>query len=106
MLFEDVVSFFLAHPEWGWLLILAFAVEQLFAPWQTKTKQLTSRVEKRVKHVEEMQLAQMTVIRALARVHDEIDTEMVDEYLEENGVSPDDFIEERVAADDFLGGDD
>lgn len=92
---DSAVSFLLTHPEWGWLLVVAFALEQLFAPWPTKTKRLTRRVESRIERVEQMQKAQMTVIRALARVQPGIDTDEVDEYLEANGVSPDEFIREE-----------
>jgi hypothetical protein len=37
----------------------------------------------------------ITVIRALARVHEEVDTNQVDEYLVENGAEPGDFIRDE-----------
>ena len=102
MAVDGVVSFLAAHPNWGWVLVLAAGVEQLYAPWNTRTKQLVGRIENQIHTIEQMQKAQMTVIRALARVHEDILTEKVDDYLVENGAEPDDFVI-RKRAD---GGDD
>lgn len=96
---DALTQFILENPEWGWLIVAGGATEQIFAPWETKTKGLIGRVEKRVENVEDMGKAQMTVIRALVRVHDDIDTERVDDYLVENGVEPDEFIREPPEED-------
>lgn len=104
MVVEGLVGYLISHPEWGWALVLTFGLEQLFAPWETQTKKLLLKVEKRIQELEQAQVAQMTVIRALARVEEDIDTQEVDDYLESNGVSPDDFINDdgpgRVKSDD------
>lgn len=97
---EPVLTFLVNHPEVGWIVVGGLGIEQLFAPWETKTKKMVGNVEKKIdeveKRIDEMHQgmkAQMTVVRALARVHEDIDTDAVDEYLIENGTSPDDFIQ-------------
>jgi hypothetical protein len=92
MVVESLLQFLIENPEWGWVAVLGFGIEQLFAPWKTRTKKLIEKIETRVQSVEDGQKAQMTVIRALARVHEEIDTEEVDKYLVQNGAEPSDFI--------------
>lgn len=48
----------------------------------------------KIKQLENMVLTMITVVRAIARTTDEIDEDRVDDYLLENGVSPDHFISE------------
>lgn len=95
MVVEGIVELMLSHPEFGWLLVIGAGAEQLFAPWETKVKQLSSGIERKIGRIEEMQKAQMTVLRAVVRTNAEVDTAKVDNYLEENGVTPEEFIRSR-----------
>jgi len=75
-----LVGWILAHPELGWIVAIIYLVIEIRTPWG-KIKELTDLIKNVV-----------TVVRALARVHNDIDTEGVDEYLLENGMDPQDFI--------------
>lgn len=46
----------------------------------------------KIKQLENVVVAMVTVIRAMSRTNEEIDSAKVDKYLLENGVSPDHFI--------------
>ena len=79
-LLVNIAEWGLKYPELGWILVLAY----LFIELRSKYGKIYD-----LRH---MLLSAITVIRALARVHNDIDTEAVDEYLLENGTEPDDFI--------------
>lgn len=87
----DVGQWAIEHPELGWIVVLAY----LFL-------ELRSRYG-RIHDLRFMVLSAITVIRALARVQDDINTEAVDDYLLENGTEPDNFIvdpdEEEIQSD-------
>lgn len=76
----DVAKWTMQNPELGWIVVLAY----LFL-------ELRSRYG-RIHDLRFMVLSAITVIRALARVQEDIDTKAVDDYLLENGTEPDDFI--------------
>lgn len=78
----DIVAWFLANPEVGWIGVLAYLYFEIRTRWG------------RVKAVEEKIVAHTTVVRAMARVHPNIDEEKVDGYLVENGHEPGDFIDD------------
>lgn len=46
----------------------------------------------KIKQLESVVVAMVTVIRAMSRTNEEIDSAKVDKYLLENGISPDHFI--------------
>lgn len=54
----------------------------------------------KIKKLEGMVIAMITVVRAMARTSEDINEEKVDKYLLENGVSPDHFITEVVEDSD------
>lgn len=73
-------------PSWvtadlaGWALTLLYLIYEIRGP-RGKIKELTGLLKNTI-----------IVVRGLARVHEEVDTEKVDEYLVENGMEPSDFI--------------
>lgn len=99
MVLESAVEIVVANPEWGWLAAFAFGIEQLFAPWETRLKQMVGSLHDDIDDVHAQQVALMTVVRALARVHDDINTEEVDRYLVANDVEPADFIDQSPEPD-------
>lgn len=54
----------------------------------------------KIKRLENMVITVITVVRAMARTSDDIDEEKVDDYLLENGVSPDHFITDMSDSSD------
>jgi hypothetical protein len=46
----------------------------------------------KIRQLENVVVAMVTVIRAMSRTNEEIDSAKVDKYLLENGISPDHFI--------------
>lgn len=81
-LFGETIKWAVANPELGWIIVVVYLA------WELRGKRGT------IANTNKMILSSITVIRALSRVHDEIDTEKVDEYLLENGTEPTDFIED------------
>lgn len=79
----DVLTWAIANPELGWILVGAYLIFEIRTRYG------------RIDALYGMILSIITVVRALARVHDEVDTEKVDEYLLENGTEPADFIDDR-----------
>jgi hypothetical protein len=102
--FADSIT--IVQSEWGWLITTLVFLYQLFWPlWETKLQNITHRLEAKIDNVRERQLHQIQVIRALARQNDGIDHDTVDEYLVENGVEVDDFIEEESASNTYCADD-
>lgn len=97
-LLVNVAKWGIKYPELGWILVLAY----LFIELRSKYGKIYD-----LRH---MLLSAITVIRALARVQEDINTEAVDEYLLENGTEPDDFIadpdEEDIQSDMDIFSDD
>jgi hypothetical protein len=79
----DLFSWIVANPELGWILAVLYLFIEIRTPWG-RIKDLTDLIKNTI-----------TVVRAVARVHSEIDTQGVDEYLLENGMDPNDFIDEK-----------
>jgi hypothetical protein len=46
----------------------------------------------KIKQLENVVVAMVTVIRAMSRTNEEIDSAKIDKYILENGISPDHFI--------------
>lgn len=68
---------------------------QIYSPeWLPKTKfqKVVGSIEDEVRETKQLLVSTITVLRAVVRTNPDVDTESVDEYLVENGVSPDDFI--------------
>ena len=78
--FIDLIEALLRYPELGWVIVLIY----LYIELRSSHGKL-QRVDERI-------VAVTTVVRALSRVHDDIETGMVDEYLVENGQEPKDFL--------------
>ncbi len=81
-LIGEAIKWALANPDLGWIIVV------VYLGWELRGKRGT------IAKTNKMILSAITVIRALARVHEEIDTEQVDDYLLENGTEPSDFIED------------
>jgi hypothetical protein len=78
---ESILPWLLNNPEVGWVVVMAYLAYELRGKrgrLYKLDKKLTSAI---------------IVIRALARTDDEMDEDTVDEYLVENGMEPEDFIE-------------
>lgn len=76
---SNLISVF--RPEYGWVVTLLYLWLEIRSPW--------GRVESLLTDIGKV----ITVVRALARVHDdEIAVEKVDRYLVEDGREPGDFI--------------
>jgi len=72
---------------------------QVYSPvWLPKTKfqKATSNIEEQINDTHTLLVSSVTVLRAVVRTNEEVDTERVDEYLVENGVEPEDFLEVRT----------
>ena len=76
-----IVSWLLENPEVGWVVVVLYLMWEIRGP-KGQIARLVHQLE-----------AIVVVVRALARVHDDIDTKEVDEYLTNNGNEPSDFIE-------------
>lgn len=76
-----VIAWLLENPEVGWVVVILYLMWEIRGP-RGKIAELTHMIK-----------SITTVVRGLARVHDNIDTQQVDEYLVENGMEPSDFIE-------------
>ena len=76
----DLVETLLKYPELGWVLVLGYLYVELRSP------------RGRIQRMDERILAITTVVRALSRVHGDVETSEVDKYLVENGQEPDDFL--------------
>lgn len=74
-------SWLLSNPEVGWVAVILYLMWEIRGPWG-KIKELMDLIK-----------SVTTVVRGLARVHDDVDTEAVDDYLVENGMEPGDFID-------------
>ena len=81
-LIGEVIEWAVANPELGWIIVV------IYLGWELRGKHGT------IAKTNKMILSAITVIRALARVHEDIDTEAVDDYLLENGTEPQSFIED------------
>jgi len=81
-LIGEAIKWALANPDLGWIIVV------VYLGWELRGKRGT------IAKTNKMILSAITVIRALARVHDDIDTQQVDDYLLENGTEPNDFIKE------------
>lgn len=92
--------------QYGWLVVLCWFIYQVYAPKLGITTRLSSMVSQikealddlrgRIQTIENRQENHIQVTRAQARIHPEMDEDEVDEYLVENGIDPEDFIEGRV----------
>jgi len=78
---SDVISFVFSNPEFGWIIVLAYVAYEL-------------RGERgRIYKLDKKITSSIVVIRALSRQGAEgVDEEIVDEYLVENGMEPEDFM--------------
>lgn len=78
-------------PEYGWVVILLYLWVEIRSPW--------GRIESLLTDIGKV----ITVVRALARVHDdEIAVEKVDRYLVADGREPGDFIAEPVGPNGLM----
>jgi len=76
----SAVEWVLDNPDVGWIVLILYLMWEIRGP-KGAIHDLKVQIEK-----------SGTIIRALARVHDDIETEQVDEYL--NGTKePNDFID-------------
>jgi hypothetical protein len=88
-------------------LVSEFGVASLFTLWilyqvysprwmpDTKLQKMVGEVRYEVLETKELLVSTITVLRAVVRTNDEVNTERVDDYLVENGVEPQDFLERR-----------
>lgn len=94
-----------ATPEqYGWLLVLCWLIYQIYGPKfgiETRLyglllefKEALDDLRGRIANIETRQENHIQVTRAQSRIHPEMDEEEVDEYLVENGIDPNDFINE------------
>jgi len=93
----DLVTWLLANPEVGWVVVILYLMWEIRGP-KGKINDLSERIAGIV-----------VVVRALASVNQNIDTEKVNDYLIENGSQPEDFIEQKPPVpkeDEFTKGDD
>lgn len=78
-------------------LFVLWALYQVYSPaWlpDTKLQKALGSIESEVRETKRLLISTITVLRAVVRTNDEVDSDKVDEYLVENGVEPDDFIRE------------
>lgn len=88
----------------GWILYQVYSPEWL--P-ETKFQAALCNIEEQIQDTHRLLISTVTVLRAVVRTNEEVDTERVDEYLVENGVEPEDFIEnDDSPRQQKLGGDD
>lgn len=77
----------------GWLMY------EVYSPkWLPKTKfqKAVGNIEEQIRDTHTLLLSSVTVLRAVVRTNQEVDTERVDEYLVENGVEPEDFLDSHI----------
>lgn len=84
------VSWFLSNPEVGWVVIMLYLIWEIRGP-KGAVKELKKSIH-----------ATGTVVRALARVQEDVDTEKVDGILTENGHEPNDFIQTNDFTDEEI----
>lgn len=84
----DIISWMLSNPEVGWVVVIVYLAWEIRGP-----KGAIHELKKSI-------TSAIVVIRALARIHESIDTEEVDNYLVENGMEPVDFIKDEVKVGD------
>lgn len=100
----------LTKAGYGWLLLLAIGVWEVYAPrvidrdtalrpvlhdLPEQVEDLTEKQEELrddVDNVQEQNRISMQIDRAIARTNDDMDADAVDDYLLENGVRPDTFL--------------
>lgn len=87
MLTSGIIGWMLDNPEAGWVVTILYLAWEIRGP-KGAIHQLRRSLD-----------SSIIVIRALARSHNDIDTEMVDGYLVENGHEPSDFIKEDEMED-------
>lgn len=76
-------------------LFILWVLYQVYSPgWMPNTRfqQVAENIESEVRETKHLLVSTITVLRAVVRTNEEVDTDKVDEYLVENGVEPDDFI--------------
>lgn len=78
---DSIVVWLLENPEVGWVVVILYLMWEIRGP-----KGAIHDLSKNIVNV-------VTVVRALARVHNDIETQEVDDYLTENGMEPADFID-------------
>jgi len=93
-------------PQWGWLLPLAWVMWQIYAPKFFDRETLTSSFYNELERTKKLQTAHMMVSRAMARVLDDdldtsINSEQVDDYLADNGVTVEHFLDEDEEVTDM-----
>jgi len=78
-------------------LFFLWVLYQVYSPdWlpETKLQKMVGDIRSEVVETKHLLVSTITVLRAVVRTNEEVDTDKVDEYLVENGVEPDDFIRE------------
>mgnify|MGYP006266881253 CR=1 FL=1 len=88
-----LIGWLLANPEIGWVAVILYLMWEIRGPW--------GKINELMKLIKSV----ITVVRGLARVHDDVDTETVDDYLVENGMEPGDFIRKDDDNEDLGMGD-
>jgi len=78
-----LIGWLLANPEIGWVAVILYLMWEIRGPW--------GKINELMKLIKSV----ITVVRGLARVHEDVDTQTVDEYLVENGMEPGDFIRDE-----------
>lgn len=73
---------------------------------ETKFQSVLGSIEEQIQDTHSLLVSTVTVLRAVVRTNEEVDTERVDEYLVENGVEPEDFLDGEGFEQTKLGGDD
>jgi hypothetical protein len=89
-------------------LFILWALYQVYSPeWMpnTRTQQVIENIESEVRQTKNMLISTITVLRAVVRTNGEVDTGKVDRYLVENGVEPDDFIQNNDTPNEHSGDD-
>jgi len=87
-------------------LFFLWVLYQVYSPtWlpETKLQKMAGDIRDEVIETKHLLVSTITVLRAVVRTNDEVDTGKVDEYLVENGVEPDDFIREANLPNDNRG---
>lgn len=87
---ESIIAWMIDNPEVGWIVTIAYLMWEIRGP-----KGAIHELKKSLD-------ASIVVIRALAKTHNGVNEEMVDEYLVQNGNEPSDFIDEEVVKDENL----
>lgn len=79
-------------------LFFLWVLYQVYSPgWlpETKLQKMAGDIREEVVETKHLLVSTITVLRAVVRTNEEVDTAKVDKYLVENGVEPDDFIREK-----------